>query len=65
MSCVMFRENAKESLYRAKQSSMNHDWTLSRAVSGCIFQIESLWQIKVELNRRHLPGTTNCIASLN
>ena len=62
---VVLEQHREESLNGTEQCSVNHDWALTCAVGSLVFEVESLRQVVVHLNRRHLPTPSDRIARLH
>src|SRR5215469_1357344 len=58
-SGIMLDQNAEKALHRSKQRAMDHERLLARAVFGDIFELETLRQVEVELDRAKLPRPAN------
>src|SRR5215213_296676 len=61
----MFDQDAEESLHRSKQRPVNHDRPVRFVVFADVFELKTLWQIEVELDRRQLPGAANRVLDTN
>ena len=59
-SCV-FKQDSHETLHRAKWRTVNHHRTVFLIVRASVFQLKTLWQIVIHLNRAKLPSAANRI----
>ncbi|CRH69823.1 Uncharacterised protein [Chlamydia trachomatis] len=62
---IMLKQNREETLNRAEECAVNHNWALVATISCNILQLKALRQIEVKLNSRNLPSAADCIASLH
>ena len=61
----MLEQDGEEALDRTEQRAMDHHRALTGAVGCLVLKIEELGQVEINLNGRHLPGSTDRILGLN
>ena len=61
MASRMLDEHSCESLHRTEGSTVNHHGRLLRVVLGGVFQLETLWEVVVNLNGTQLPTTSDSV----
>ena len=61
----MLEQHAEEALHRAEERAMDHHRAVAGVVGADVGEVESLRQLEVELDGRHLPGPADRVARLN
>ena len=57
----MLDEHSHETLHRTERSTVDHDRTVLLVVLTHILQLETLWQVVVNLDGTELPTATQCV----
>src|SRR6267154_816229 len=60
-SRVMLDKDAKKALDRAEQRAMDHEWLVTSAILGHVFETEAGGKIEIELHSGELPGAANSV----
>src|SRR5665647_75180 len=62
---VVLGQHGEEPLDRPEQRTVDHDRALPGAVVGLVLELETLRQVEVHLDGRHLPGAADRVAGLD
>ena len=64
IASTIFNQNTKETLDGAKDGTVYHDWLLADTFGRDIFQTKAVGQVKIALNSRALPLSSNSVTDL-
>ena len=61
MTGGMFNEDSHKTFHWAKWCTVNHHRAMFLIVSACVFKLEALWKVIINLDCSQLPTSSNCV----